>query len=93
VDDVVQGVDLEAEQGLVGLGGEVVEAGDEEADDADQGVDDPDGQGQQLGGMPGGGVGRGASCHEGVPPELWGFGKDEGWVRPIGLGAGRTVAG
>jgi hypothetical protein len=30
VDQVVQGVDLEAEQGLVGLGGEVLEAGDQE---------------------------------------------------------------
>jgi hypothetical protein len=36
VDEVVQRVDLEAEQGLVGLGGEVVEAGDEEAEDADE---------------------------------------------------------
>jgi len=30
VDEVVQRVDLEAEQGLVGLGGEVLKAGDEE---------------------------------------------------------------
>jgi len=43
VDEVVEGVDLEAEQGLVGLGGEVVEAGDEEAEDADEGVDGADG--------------------------------------------------
>src|SRR5215207_10902814 len=48
VDQVVQRVDLKAEQGLVGLGGEVVEAGDEEAEDADEGVDGADGQGQQL---------------------------------------------
>jgi hypothetical protein len=41
VDDVVQGVDLEAEQGLVGLSGEVLEAGDEESQDPDQGVDAP----------------------------------------------------
>ena len=57
VDDVVQGVDLEPEQGLVGLGREVVEAGDEEPGDADQGVDGPDGQGQQLAGVPGRGRG------------------------------------
>src|SRR5215207_10942446 len=62
VDEVVQGVDLEAEQGLVGLGGEVVEAGDQEPSDADQGVDHTDGQGEQLGGVPGGGVG--TSRHE-----------------------------
>jgi hypothetical protein len=48
VDQVVQGVDLEAEQGLVGLGGEVLKARDEEAEDADEGIDSPDGQGQQL---------------------------------------------
>jgi len=41
VDDVVQRVDLEAEQGLVGLSGEVLEAGDEESQDPDQGVDAP----------------------------------------------------
>jgi hypothetical protein len=50
VDQVVEGVDLEAEQGLVGLGGEVLDAGDEEAEDADEGVDGADGQGQQLAG-------------------------------------------
>jgi len=57
VHDVVERVDLEPGQGLVGLGGEVPEAGDEEPGDADQGVDGPDDQGQQLGGMPGGGIG------------------------------------
>src|SRR5215212_10040028 len=62
MDDVVQGIDLEAEQGLVGFGGEVVEAGDEEPSDADQGVNHTDGQGEQLGGVPGGGVG--TSRHE-----------------------------
>ena len=56
VDQVVQGIDLEAEQGLVGLGGEVLEAGDEEAEDADEGVDGADGQGQQLAGVPGRGA-------------------------------------
>src|SRR5215207_6836881 len=66
VDEVVQGVDLEAEQGLVGLGGEVVQASDEEAEKADQGVDGADGQGQQLAGMPGGGSGIGTSSHERV---------------------------
>jgi hypothetical protein len=38
VNQVVQRVDLEAEERLVGLGGEVIEAGDEEAEDADQRV-------------------------------------------------------
>jgi hypothetical protein len=40
----VQRVDLKAEQSLVGLGGEVVEAGDKEAEQPDQGVDGTDGQ-------------------------------------------------
>jgi hypothetical protein len=66
VDEVVEWVDLEAEQGLVGLGGEVVQASDEEAEKADQGVDGADGQGQQLAGMPGGGSGIGTSSHERV---------------------------
>ena len=77
VDEVVQGVDLEAEQGLVGLGGEVLEARDEEAEDADQGLDGADGQGQQLAGVPG--RGRGGvrtSSHEGC---LRG-GKDGDWA-------------
>jgi hypothetical protein len=43
VDDVVQRVDLEAEQGLVGLSGEVLEPRDEEPQDPDQGVDSADG--------------------------------------------------
>ena len=51
VHDVVRRVDHEAEQ-VVAVPGvvaeEVVEPGDEEADDADQQVDGPEGQGQEL---------------------------------------------
>src|SRR4029450_5826905 len=78
VDEVVQGVDLEAEQGLVGLGGEVLEAGDQEAEDADQGVDGADGQGQQLAGVPGGRIGSRPSGHGGISGT--GVGKDGDWV-------------
>jgi hypothetical protein len=48
VHDVVQRVDVEDQQRLVGVPGEVVEAGDEEADDADEHVHRTEGESEDL---------------------------------------------
>src|SRR5215217_6934612 len=82
VDQVVERVDLEADQGLVGLGGEVLKAGDQEPSQADQGVDDPRWPGPATGsdaGWPG-------WSQDVVPckdtPRM--IRKDEDWVLPLG---------
>jgi hypothetical protein len=83
----VQGVDLEAEQGLVGLGGEVLEAGDQEPQNAGQGIDRADGQSQQLARMPGRGSGIGMSRHQ----ESSGRSEENGdWAFPAGPAGCRT---
>jgi hypothetical protein len=60
----VERVQLEAKQGLVGLGGEITNAGDYKAEQPDQGVDGADAQGEELAGVPGGG---GSARHAAAP--------------------------